>query len=232
MIPTCRRATLLLLTFLLALSVVPAAFAHTEVASTSPEDGATVDEPLDEVTMTFAEALQEDGDHALGVFAPDGETRVDLDDLTAPSPDQLAVGVGELTETGTYEVRWVIIAADGDEQRGTFTFDVTETALGAPASDPTTSEPDPTATTDVPAATEDATTSTRPEDTTTTEAAPTETSTTVTPEDVGSDVDVDTAGQGDADEGGGLPILVVLLAVVVVAAVVLLAVRSRGSSRT
>lgn len=135
---------------LLLLFVPVAAAAHTDLVSTFPEaDGQVVVGDVDEVLITFADPLAPDGDHAIGVFGPDGDTRVDRDDTTLATPAQIRVTV-DIARPGRHTVQWVVVAEDGDEQRGDFTFDVQPesaptappaTATETPADDPTSAQP-------------------------------------------------------------------------------------------
>lgn len=162
MIPLCRRANLLLALVLMVVAIVVGpptpSWAHTELVTTSPAVDEVVTEPLGTVSLTFDAALLADGDHVIGVFAPDGETRVDLDDTTAIGTGQIQVSVGPVSQPGTYEVRWVILAEDGDEQRGEFTFEMAASATApstqpTPAATPTTSVSSPPNAAATPAAT-------------------------------------------------------------------------------
>lgn len=119
------------------------AWAHVELVATTPASGATVPAPPDGVSLEFSGPLSPGADHAIGVFDPGGN-RVD-DGATVEETDRVIVtGVGA-TEPGTYSVRWLIIAGDGDTQEGEYTF----TVEGAPALDdapvevPTTGEQAP-----------------------------------------------------------------------------------------
>jgi len=119
------------------------ALAHVELVAATPGSGATVPAPPGGVSLEFSGPLSPDADHAIGVFDPAGN-RVD-DGATVEETDRVIVtGVGA-TEAGTYSVRWLIIAGDGDTQEGEYTF----TVEGAPALDdapaevPTTGEQAP-----------------------------------------------------------------------------------------
>lgn len=134
-------------------AVLPAA-AHTELEGSEPAADATVDEPVDRVTVTFADALLQDGDHGLRVEGPNGEEVASGGAEVEPGVLELELPAG-LATPGEHTVRWIIIAADSDEQRGEFTFTATETAVAAP--DDTSGESgDDEATEDATDATEDA----------------------------------------------------------------------------
>lgn len=107
------------------LTVVPVgtAFAHTELEAADPAPESEVDDVQD-ITLTFSGALAEDGDHEIGLF--DGDARLGtgstemLDERTIAADVLGPVPAAELT------VRWVIVAGDGDEQRGDYSVTLTE----------------------------------------------------------------------------------------------------------
>jgi methionine-rich copper-binding protein CopC len=88
-----------------------AAFAHTEVKSTSPAKGGTAKTSIRTVTVTFNGPIRS------------GTLRV-----TGPGGSVVSVGSGgrdprKITRlAGRYRARWTIVAADGHDQRGSFTF--------------------------------------------------------------------------------------------------------------
>lgn len=129
---------LLALASLWSLTVLPAS-AHTDVASSDPAADEVVGVAPSRVSITFDEPLLEGGDHAIAVFADDGETRIDDDTTTVDAPETISVGVAPTT-AGANEVRWVILAEDGDEQRGDFSFTVDEPTTGR---SPVEAEPAP-----------------------------------------------------------------------------------------
>lgn len=212
MIPLRRRASVPLVVLLL-LAVVGArhpATAHTDLASSSPDAGEVVTAPIDEILLTFEEALQDGGDHLIGLYAPDGDTRVDLNDTRAVSPDEVAVAVGALTETGVYEVRWVVIADDGDEQRGEYTFEVTASATTS------VTQTESATTTDTDSESKTAAAS----ETTTSSGAPTEP---VLPTPASN------PSSGAADDDGGAPVLPIVVIVVLVGGLAIAAIRNRSA---
>lgn len=128
-----RPATLaILIAFATLLGVGPAT-AHTELVASSPAAGEQVEEPLSTIALTFGDALLPDGEHAIGLFGPDGAEIAAADVAEQLEGElRLDIEVG-LPSAGAYTVRWVIVAADGDEQRGEFEFVATSTATIAPA---------------------------------------------------------------------------------------------------
>lgn len=112
------------------------AFAHAELESASPADGAVLSAPPEEIVLTFTEALDPVKSHmeligpagtqvASGVADPDNEAAMRID------PPELA--------PGAYEIRSTAVAAhDGALKREVLTFTIT-----APSPTPTAA---PTAT--------------------------------------------------------------------------------------
>ncbi len=106
---------------LLALAA-PAAVAHVSLAATEPAADAAVDAPPPVVRLIFDGALQAAGDHAIGVFAADG-SRLDEGDVREAGEGVLEVSVTPPPVQGPVQVRWLIVAGDGDTQEGEFSFD-------------------------------------------------------------------------------------------------------------
>jgi methionine-rich copper-binding protein CopC len=105
---------------------------HAEFVSSDPADGEVVDEPPAEVVITFEGELQPDGSE-FRVAGPGGEVGVGSVDLEVAERNVLR-GAVSITEPGIYTVNWTVVAEDGDEQTGAFSFtvaagDVPETAL-------------------------------------------------------------------------------------------------------
>ena len=117
----------------------PAA-AHTELTATGPADGATITVPIDEVTLTFAEAVRGDG-ITITVTGPGGTTynkgAASVLNTTVHQP------VAAL-RSGAYQVAWHVLAADGDPVEGQFGFTVALPPELEPGASPTAS-PEPSA---------------------------------------------------------------------------------------
>lgn len=107
--------------------------AHSDLESTSPEAGATLDEPPTEVAMVFSGELEADGSGFVVTDADGTEVGAGEVDLDVAERNELR-GAVEITEPGVYTVSWTAIAADGDEQTGDFTF-AYETDAGAAGQD-------------------------------------------------------------------------------------------------
>ena len=134
-----------------ALPAGPAA-AHVSLAQTEPAEGVTVTDAPAVIALTFDGALEAGGDHAVGLFAPDG-AQIDDGQTLELSDRAVQVGVGVLAATGIYTVRWLVVGADGHRIEGdyTFVYDGPVVVVGTPpapspegtAEEPTESSPGP-----------------------------------------------------------------------------------------
>ncbi|WP_405922146.1 copper resistance CopC/CopD family protein [Streptomyces sp. NBC_00122] len=115
------------------------ALAHTALSGSDPADGAVLDTPPRQVTLTFTESVSFPDD-ALRVLSPANE-RVN------PRPAQHADGKGntarvELSDKlpqGTYTVAWRVVSADSHPISGAFTFSIgkpSETAAAVATGSP------------------------------------------------------------------------------------------------
>lgn len=115
--------------------VLPAApaLAHISLAEAEPAEGATVADMPAAVALTFDGALAAGGDHAVGLFAPDG-VQVHDGQTIELTDRSVQVGVGELPDVGAYTVRWLVVGADGHTIEGdyTFTYDGPVVTVGTP----------------------------------------------------------------------------------------------------
>lgn len=121
-----------LLTLLVALPVI----AHADLASAIPADGATLDAPPAEITLTFTEGLSA-SKASFKVVDASGATV-----LTArPAKDGAAsmTADGSALAPGAYTIKWTAAAQDGHTTRGQLRFTV-----AAPTPAPATPAPDPT----------------------------------------------------------------------------------------
>lgn len=116
---------------ILGLPVVAAA--HTDLAESSPPDGAQLDEPPTEVVLTFEGEVGEDS--SFTVTDAEG-TEVGSGGLDLDVPDRNVLrGDVAITEDGTYTIAYTIIGEDGDPIEGELSFTVGE-------ADPGTTPPD------------------------------------------------------------------------------------------
>jgi copper transport protein len=110
----------------LAAAVITVA-AHAELAESNPPNGTLLEEPPEEVTLTFTQELDTAGSN-VAVFDQDGQQvdqgngGVDLNDL---DHKRMAVSLPASLADGTYTVRWTAMSAeDGDTTDGAISFTV------------------------------------------------------------------------------------------------------------
>jgi copper transport protein len=111
-------------TMVAGLVVVPTAGAHAVLERTEPARGTVVEESPTRVVLGFDEPVE----GALGsvrVFDGSGE-RVDGEEVTKPSREEIAVAIDGELERGTYTVAWRVISADSDPINGAWVFHVQE----------------------------------------------------------------------------------------------------------
>ncbi|GAB3841866.1 hypothetical protein GCM10029963_13890 [Micromonospora andamanensis] len=170
-LPRARaRLAASLLALALAASVVllgtaTPASAHGTLATSTPADGATVDEAVTAVQLTFTERVREDA--YFTVTAPGGDrvdngwTHGEPRELDRPvreyflvdgvfEPREYTTGfpvvvtLAHLPAAGQYSVSYLSVASDGDPVRGTVTFRYTGKPTDAPSNwQPPTGQPDP-----------------------------------------------------------------------------------------
>ncbi len=146
-----RRLTALALTAALLLLggvTAPAAWAHTDLASSDPADGGTVDGRPGVITLVFADPVGpvDPAAPTVTVTPPGGEpvevpATVDGDTVTADLGTLPATPDGG---AGFWAVAYRLVATDGDTFRGGISFTVTAEAAPSsdiPVSTPVTSEP-------------------------------------------------------------------------------------------
>jgi len=128
-----RRAGASFAAVLLAMFVIPSvAFAHAELESASPPDGAVLDSPPTEIVLTFTEALNVPKSH-MELIGPDG-TQVAAGVVDPDNEKSMRIDPPELPP-GAYEIRSTAVAAhDGALKREVLTFTIT-----APSPTPTDS---------------------------------------------------------------------------------------------
>lgn len=214
-----RLALSALLAILALFGAAPQAFAHTELVSSDPAEGASLPQRPTRLTLTFTEPVPAES-AAVTVTGPDGAAWP-LGDIVADGPT-LTIALGEGgSRAGRYAVTWMVEALDGDLTDGTFAFTLSPQP-GAPAG-----TPQPTA----PAVTSQAGTSHAGTPGTSTSAADSGSVPTVTAVATGTS----TPAAGVADEGGGPPlwvwiVLAAVLSVVGIAVAVVLGRRAGGDA--
>lgn len=127
-----RTATMIVLVALLALvwTAGPAA-AHTDLDSTTPSNGGTVDS-LDAVTLRFASPVLADFGSVL--LTTEGDQPVPLSEPTVVDETMTATLAGPPPGPGLYIVTYRAVAADGHPITGSFAFTLEQAgATAAPA---------------------------------------------------------------------------------------------------
>lgn len=118
-----RRLALIPLT-LAALLLAPSTVgAHAELTSTSPEDGAELEEPPTEVVVVFDGELDPVASGFLVTDADETEVGRGEVDLEVAERNELR-GAVAIDGSGTFTVAWTATAADGHREEGGFTFTV------------------------------------------------------------------------------------------------------------
>ncbi|MEE4023537.1 copper resistance CopC family protein [Gordonia sp. PKS22-38] len=107
----------------------PTASAHSQVVSSDPEDGSTVQTAPQQVTITFNEPLQETF-AVLTVVGPDGNFWQDGEAIV--DGPRLSVALRELGPAGTYTLNYRVTSADGHPVDGQRTFELTTAGSGTP----------------------------------------------------------------------------------------------------
>ena len=116
-----RLAVVLATAVLAMVALAPPASAHAALSSTAPADGDVLASAPDVVSFTFNEAVSATSG-ALRVFDGDG-TRVDDGVQDQPSPEQVSVGLRDVSDGG-YLATYLVTSADGHVVRGATTFQV------------------------------------------------------------------------------------------------------------
>lgn len=118
----------------------PRALAHDVLLDTTPADGAVLQEPPHQVSLTFSGELVEMNpliivSDAEGEVITDTPPRIDSGTATVPLSD---VGVGD------YRVQWSVVSSDGHRIEGSYRFSVAAESPSAqdPSSEPTDEDPE------------------------------------------------------------------------------------------
>ncbi len=116
----------------LGLNLVPAsvAFAHSDLQSTSPLAGETVEAGRIDVTLKFNEELLtgEGSGAVISVVGPfEGESIEHSDGCVDAIRGSLVIEGVSLDQAGTYEVNWRVVSADGHPIEGVYDFTVVNT---------------------------------------------------------------------------------------------------------
>lgn len=125
--PSRVRTTAAALGAGLALALVAApAYAHDELKSSSPADGATLATPPQQVVLTFEEAPVSLGAQVV-VTGPDGPVSSGAPRLAG---DEVVADVQPSAPAGRYTVQWRVTSDDGHPVSGTFAFTAQAAAAG------------------------------------------------------------------------------------------------------
>ncbi|MEY4503280.1 MAG: hypothetical protein RLZZ576_534 [Actinomycetota bacterium] len=114
----------------LNLAAASVAFAHSDLQSTSPLAGETVEAGRIDVTLKFnEEILSGQGSGAvISVTGPlEGESVEHSDGCVDAIRGSLVIEGVSLDEPGTYEVNWRVVSADGHPIEGVYAFTVENT---------------------------------------------------------------------------------------------------------
>jgi methionine-rich copper-binding protein CopC len=118
--------------------LAPAALAHSELVSTDPADGATLDAPPTTVSFTFNEALMPDFVRFVGTD-PSGQTG-DLPVTSVEGPTA-SIDWPAGAPAGEWTVSYRVVSQDGHPVEGGITF-----SYAAASTSPTPTSPAPTST--------------------------------------------------------------------------------------
>ena len=108
----------LILAILFTLSWPAAAMAHSQMESSVPEDGATVTEPLEEVSLTFSAGIEEGSTLTLtGAEGEIGFAEIIIEGV------QMTGTLAEPLPDGEWTLLWNVISEDGHPIDGELTFE-------------------------------------------------------------------------------------------------------------
>jgi methionine-rich copper-binding protein CopC len=125
-------AAVLVVILALGAALAPASAHYVTPTSASPDDGAVLAQPPDQVYLVFPEEVAEDAS-SLQVFDQQGLRQVDLGkggvDLNDPKHAGLVVKLPALSQ-GVYLVKWKVqLVSDGDTSQGQYYFGVGNVTL-------------------------------------------------------------------------------------------------------
>ena len=110
----------LFITILLVFSLNGHAFAHTGLESSSPQNGETISEEIQQIILNFETKIEQTS--TIQLKSADG-TEIPVKDITI-NDKQMVGNLESPLDHGDYQVLWNIIGADGHPIEGTFTFNV------------------------------------------------------------------------------------------------------------
>lgn len=106
--------------FVSATAFASPAFAHAELVSSTPADGATLNKAPTSVILTFGEPILSAGSGII-VNGPD-DNRYDLPDTLDVGDTEASVALKPANTAGEYTVEYRIVAEDGHVGTGTLTY--------------------------------------------------------------------------------------------------------------
>ncbi|WP_200416075.1 copper resistance CopC family protein [Virgibacillus salexigens] len=120
-----KKLTTIFVATTIFLYMAPPVFAHTHLASSNPEAGATVTEPMKEMTLSFDTVIEQTA--TLELENSNG-TLTQVDNISINDDGELHAVFDQALENGEYTAKWEIIGVDGHpmEDSITFTVDVEE----------------------------------------------------------------------------------------------------------
>lgn len=136
-----KRAYALVVLLLLLFVGGGIAQAHSELVSTSPEDGQVLDAPPTEVTFTFNEDLLPDFVNFVATNADGDVTELVVSGLNGPT---VVLAWPPQAPGGEWQVDYRVVSADGHPVDGSITFSY---VAESPSPTPTPSTPSPSPTT-------------------------------------------------------------------------------------
>ena len=110
----------LFITILLVFSLNGHAFAHTGLESSSPQNGETISEEIQQIILTFETKIEQTS--TIRLKSADG-TEIPVKEISI-NDNQMVGNLEAPLDHGDYQVLWNIIGADGHPIEGTFTFSV------------------------------------------------------------------------------------------------------------
>ena len=110
----------LFIAILLVFSLNGHAFAHTGLESSSPQNGETISEEIQQIILTFETKIEQTS--TIRLKSAD-DTEIPVEDITI-TDKQMVGNLEAPLDHGDYQVLWNIIGADGHPIEGTFTFNV------------------------------------------------------------------------------------------------------------
>lgn len=145
-----RRPAIVGLLCVALLTLAAPALAHTDLAASTPADGATVHRALERIVLEFTEPIDPVGEGAKLLDA-DGAV---VDAEVSVDGAEIRIRPDEALTDGAYGVKWVVRSEDAHPVRGAvrFTVDVPEASAAAGPDDGEASEPpsEPAAATSAP----------------------------------------------------------------------------------